>query len=191
MAIRKEDVEWTVSVEQDPAPVRGNALASGDDDLDKKVENEILDRLSHGDVWAWASVIVTGRYKSLEESIHLGACSYEDEEDFRNDVYFEDLQQEVLDSLNEQLKELQQAAGIDVVEDLWVCQDCALFIANGDLPEDNDRAVAVVEAAENTFPGWWVLDRDEDEFSSSPCDCCDDGYAGSRFQAAIVTRRQE
>jgi len=77
-----DDVEISIEVEQDDLAVRGNALASGDDALDKKVEDEILRRLEGGDVWAWAIVHVLARGYGLTGEESLGTCSYEDENDF-------------------------------------------------------------------------------------------------------------
>lgn len=89
MQLRKlteSDVTFTLEVEQDDTPIRGNALASGDDELDKRVEDEILARLNCGDVWAWACVTVKAQYKSWVGAACLGAVSCADEADFMNDV---------------------------------------------------------------------------------------------------------
>lgn len=52
------DVKIELIVQGDRQCVRGNALVSGDAALDKAVEDEILERLRRGDVWAWAEVEV-------------------------------------------------------------------------------------------------------------------------------------
>lgn len=78
----------------DELPIRGNAIDSGDEIQDKEVENEIIDRLESGDVWAWASVEVRATCSECgaHGSDYLGACSYVDgEREFRNDAYFEDM----------------------------------------------------------------------------------------------------
>lgn len=89
-AIRKladaATIELTVAA--DDAPVRGNALASGDAALDRATEDEIIARLDAGDVWAWARVTVTATVtlpdgSTLTGSDTLGACSYASEDDFR------------------------------------------------------------------------------------------------------------
>jgi hypothetical protein len=49
---------FTIHAEVDETPVRGNALASGDDAADREYEDEILARLRDDDVWAWACVEV-------------------------------------------------------------------------------------------------------------------------------------
>ena len=40
-----------VTAAQDDIPVRGNAMASGDDATDRECEDDILTRLDSGDVW--------------------------------------------------------------------------------------------------------------------------------------------
>jgi hypothetical protein len=87
-----------VIAKQDEIPVRGNALASGDDEEDRKYEDEILERLDNGDVWAWADVEV---HVTLPDgrtgACRLGGCSYKDEADFKQDGgYYEDLVNEAV-----------------------------------------------------------------------------------------------
>jgi hypothetical protein len=80
----KVQPEITLHVQpEDDIPVRGNAMASGDDAYDKEVEDEIIRRLEGGDVWAWAKVEVRATYKGLYGSAFLGACSYKDEKGFK------------------------------------------------------------------------------------------------------------
>ena len=106
-----DDVEWVVEAEQDDLPVRGNAIASGDDEVDKRVEEEIIERIENGDVWAWASVCVRGRFKGLEATTYLGGCCYRDEDEFcQAGGYFDDMQKDVLSDLQDQLEELVEAA---------------------------------------------------------------------------------
>lgn len=52
-------VTYALSIEEELTQVRGNAMASGDDKLDREVEDAILARLESGDQWAWCGVIVT------------------------------------------------------------------------------------------------------------------------------------
>ena len=84
---------FMLTAEADHIPVRGNAIASGDDDYDRKVENEILERLDAGDVWAWASVEVSANCNRCGEpmSEYLGACSYANADDFRVGGYYVDM----------------------------------------------------------------------------------------------------
>ena len=105
--LTEADVCFYVIAEQDHMPVRGNALASGDDEEDRKYEDEILTRLDSGDVWAWAAVTVEARYHGLVGVDHLGCCSYRDEADFRKPGdYFDDMKREALADLQRQIDEL-------------------------------------------------------------------------------------
>jgi hypothetical protein len=93
-------INYSLDVVPDDMPIEGNALASGDDELDATVEREIAERLARGDVWAWCIVAVTAEYKGFTGVVHLGGCSYRDEEDFKQEGgYYEDLKREARDSL--------------------------------------------------------------------------------------------
>jgi hypothetical protein len=76
-------------------------------------------------------------------------------------------------------------------DDRWLCVDCTMFHANGDLPECGERAAEVVGAFEATAPNHWVLnDGPEDgggeiEFSWLPCDCCRSRLGGTRVRFAL------
>jgi len=80
--------------------VRGNALASGDDQLDKEVEDEIFARLESGDIYAWFTAKVTVRDdQGNEVSEYLGCCNYQDEEDFRNGSCYSEMVEECVRQL--------------------------------------------------------------------------------------------
>jgi hypothetical protein len=96
-------VEFDIEVCQDDTPVRGNAMCSGDADVDRAAEDEILADLDDGNVWAWASVKVTARIGSIEASDYLGCCSYESEEDFRKCPYYFDMKAEALSALRDKI----------------------------------------------------------------------------------------
>lgn len=99
----REDVEIALKVEHDAdLPVRGNVQASGDDTADRAAEAKVLNRIANGDVWAWACVTVVGRWRGYEAAAVLGGCSYESEEQFRADPYFEDLVSEVVDKIQQE-----------------------------------------------------------------------------------------
>lgn len=112
--LTQEDVqiELTVFPEED-LPVEGNACYSGDEEYDQMVENEILNRLEQNDVWAWAMVRVSVEWEGLSSTQYLGGCSYDSEEDFRNNSgYFENLVQEALAKLNKRLQKLYEGMSI-------------------------------------------------------------------------------
>lgn len=100
-----EEVTFTIKAEQDDIPVRGNAIASGDEKFDKEVEDHIFSELADGNIWAWAAVTVIARWDSFVGSAHLGGCSYKDEEEFKQPGgYYDDMKQEALDELNKVLQ---------------------------------------------------------------------------------------
>ena len=105
--ITREETTITVTAEPEDIPVRGNASASGDERFDREVENGLLERLDRGDVWAWASVTVTVSWDNFEAPSHLGCCSYEDEQDFRQaGGHFDDMIAEALDEVNQEILDL-------------------------------------------------------------------------------------
>lgn len=105
--LTKQDVEFTIEVEEEYSPVRGNLIDSGDSEYDIQVENEILDRLNSGDVWAWCSVKVTAYWNGLEGADYLGGCSYDLESDFiKNSGYYDDMCNVALAELNKQVESL-------------------------------------------------------------------------------------
>lgn len=104
--LKLSDLKIELIIKQDDIPVHGNAIASGDDLYDKEVEDEILNRLENGDYWAWCSVEVRATYKGLAASDYLGACSYANEQDFKEGGYYTDMCDNVLADIQEQLNEL-------------------------------------------------------------------------------------
>lgn len=105
--LTKQDVEFTIEVEVDYSPVRGNLIDSGDSDYDTQIENEIVDRLNSGDIWAWRSIKVTAYWNGLDGVDYLGGCSYESESDFiKNSGYYDDMCEAALADLNKQVESL-------------------------------------------------------------------------------------
>lgn len=92
---------------------------------------------------------------------------------------------------------------------LWVCFNCANLLANAEYPDDFEMGVDSVPLSAIDFAGgdeitlgmMWedhipncvalVSDGEEqcncetDYFSSSPCDACNDPYAGERLAATL------
>lgn len=95
MTIEEKEQRYNVRLiaTQDDTPVRGNAIASGDDEEDRKYEDLILARLATGDVWAWAQVEVQATLPDGRTgSAYLGGCCYKDEADFKEcGGYYEDM----------------------------------------------------------------------------------------------------
>lgn len=98
-------IKYTLSYDLDHAAVRGNALASGDEAVDKEVEDEILERLRRGDAWAWAQVTVTASCLGFEGHDHLGCCTYKDEDDFRASDYYKDMCNNARDEMLKNVEE--------------------------------------------------------------------------------------
>jgi hypothetical protein len=74
--------------------------------------------------------------------------------------------------------------------DLMACQDCLLYVANGDIPEDRDadEFEADIEATVGHPSGMISCgDSDlDDEFSWSACECCGSRLGGSRHQLVCL-----
>jgi hypothetical protein len=99
----KPKVTYEISVDTDDTPIHGNAQASGDDEDDTCAENDILSRLRHGDIWAWASVTVLATCGEFSGSNSLGCCSYKDQDEFEKDQYYKDMKAEALEDLRRNL----------------------------------------------------------------------------------------
>lgn len=74
LTLKPSDVTFTITLEQDDIPVRGNAMCSDDPHFDKQVEDEILDRLSSGDVSAWCYIQVKARWNGYTGVASIGGC---------------------------------------------------------------------------------------------------------------------
>jgi hypothetical protein len=80
-----------------------------------------------------------------------------------------------------------------VRNDLWLCQDCTIYAANGDLSgiDDAKREKEVVRGV-NAFGRHLVVDYDsetgegERSFSWSSCDACGSDLGGSRTRFAVL-----
>jgi hypothetical protein len=106
------DVDISINVEPEHIPVQENLIVSGDEEFDKKCEDEIIARLDSGDVWAWCIVKVTVAPKTLEYTdelngfAYLGGCSYENQEEFEQSDYYKDMIDWALEDLNNKSKEI-------------------------------------------------------------------------------------
>lgn len=102
-----EEVNFEIIVTNEDLEIRGNAIASGDDDVDKKVEDELIERVNNGEVWAWASVEVCASWRGFKASDYLGACSYQDEKGFKEDGYYDDMKATAFEELTKQIEALE------------------------------------------------------------------------------------
>ena len=96
-----DDVTVTLECLPEDVPVRGNAMASGDPDVNRETEEWIFSELSAGNDWAWACAKVTVRWGEFTGDDYLGACSYRNEADFVADGYYSDMVASALDDLNQ------------------------------------------------------------------------------------------
>lgn len=70
--------------------------------------------------WAWCQVTVRAEWCGLVAEDHLGACSYESGEDFRESSgYFDDMRDAVLDELAARVSEI-----VDVTKMMLAAQGC-------------------------------------------------------------------
>lgn len=109
------EVQYTLEIEPEEAPIKGHAVASGDDAYDAKVEKSILKQLARGNVWAWccvqviASVEIDG--ETFSGSDMLGCCSYKSEAAFKRDGYFKDMKRNALGDLIGALERAKRVGG--------------------------------------------------------------------------------
>lgn len=92
------ETEFTIIAHEDPMPVRGNYMCSGDTVYDTEQEDKVLADLEWNQ-WAWCHVEVKGTWHGIQASAHLGCCSYESEKDFLEGGYCDDMKYEVIQEL--------------------------------------------------------------------------------------------
>lgn len=110
MTAINDDIKIAIEALPEDIPVRGNACASGDADIDRQVENEMLERLENGDTWAWCCVRVTATHPNapgLEAVEFLGCCCYHDVDDFKkHSGYYEDMANAARTDLERQIRKI-------------------------------------------------------------------------------------
>lgn len=77
------DYAWRIIPEH--MPIRGNAMASGDDAADREAEDWIISELDSGNDFAWCIIECRASYPDLPDlygSDSLGGCSYRSEVEF-------------------------------------------------------------------------------------------------------------
>lgn len=88
-------VTYELDYRQDDLPVRGNAMVSGDDALDRETEDKILSDLERGNKYAWAFVELRALVKdsygySYQGIATLGACCYNSDTELRKELLTDD-----------------------------------------------------------------------------------------------------
>ena len=104
--MQEKDVEFEVFCLSEHTSIRGNCLASGDDEEDEKCARWIEKQLDNGNAWAWCTIMVTGKYLGLSSKSYLGCCSYKSKKDFEDDVYYQDMKNEIIEDLRTQEEEI-------------------------------------------------------------------------------------
>lgn len=106
--LREDEVTFEIEPMFEHEPIEGNAMASGDEAVDKEAEDWIRDQLDSDNVWAWCTVEVraiwTAPNGAYWGSAVLGCCSYRSREDFMKSGYYTDMKKEALDDLNTHLE---------------------------------------------------------------------------------------
>lgn len=79
----KNGIRYSVTLEPEDIPIEGNAMASGDSEVDRETETWIRNQLDRGNIAAWCVAIVRAWIEidgvRFEGSASLGCCSYESE----------------------------------------------------------------------------------------------------------------
>ena len=93
----------TLEIRQSDIPIRGNVMASGDSNYDRRVEDELIERLDGGDIYAWFDAKVTVEIEvngvTFEGFDTLGGCSYKSLDQFMEpDSYYTDMVKSALDN---------------------------------------------------------------------------------------------
>jgi hypothetical protein len=93
-------IKFEIELLEEDIPVRGNVCDTGDEELDKKMEAEVLNQLQRGNLWAWCTVRVVASFDGETGDDYLGCCSYKNEEEFKHgDGYYPQMQEEALHRL--------------------------------------------------------------------------------------------
>jgi hypothetical protein len=109
-----DDVIITLVAEEEDMGVRGNYMASGDEEQDREDEDNIIADYESGNLWAWCVAHVTvrpkdGRIATFSGDDYLGGCSYASEQDFKEGGYYEDMVNTALSELNDRLRLVREA----------------------------------------------------------------------------------
>jgi hypothetical protein len=103
--MKNEDaIQYRVEVFSDDAPIEGNAMASGDDEFDAKVEAEINERLERGDVTAWCVVHAIAETDAFSGDAYLAGCTLSPDEDLERFAQDNGLFDEARDDLIRNLR---------------------------------------------------------------------------------------
>jgi len=85
---------------------------------------------------------------------------------------------------------------MEITEKVWLCEDCLFPAVYGDFsgldyyytPESAAIRMSEIEAGLErlSVSGVLIIGEDENEFSTSPCECCGCNLAGKRHEFFIL-----
>ena len=105
--ITVDEVQWTVTpLPEDQSPEDAHDCSEGEHLKEcQRIRTEAV-----WNEWAWCCVEVKGYWNGLQGIAYLGACSYRNEDDFKQDGgYFKQLQSEAMDDLQSRAERIAEA----------------------------------------------------------------------------------
>lgn len=104
------EVTFSIQIEADDTPVRGNVMATDEPELDKAEEDAVIARLDNGEVEAWCGVIVTATWEfdghEYEGTDSIWGNTLSDEYTAETVVEHHAMKEQALDDLNASLGRL-------------------------------------------------------------------------------------
>lgn len=150
----------TVTATEDDTPIEGNVLDSDDPVETHMAEVMTAGALAAGNTWAWCIASVTVSYQGHTAGDSVGACSFEDERDFRRSGYYEDMVDGALREIvarlitDEEIRAFAAeaaAAAAGHAAQVYVCRVALGFEQADQGPYEQDRArVLCAEAIDAT-----------------------------------------
>jgi hypothetical protein len=89
MKIKRETLKRLVTITLEHEPEDSSYQVEFEES--DAARNWIREQLDKCNTWAWCQVTVTARLGGFETKDYLGACSYENENDFKNGGYYESM----------------------------------------------------------------------------------------------------
>ena len=101
-----DNIKYTIECLPEVIPIKGNAMASGDPEEDRRTEDWIQTELDSGNEYAWCVMKVTAEFKGYRGVDYLGCCSYTSRFDFMQSDYLNDMKDQALQDLNNTLAKI-------------------------------------------------------------------------------------
>lgn len=100
------EIRFILYCEPEDMPIRGNVMASGDDEADREAEDAVIADLESGNQWAWCCVTITAEWAGFTGRAVLGGVSHKAAEEFCiPGGYYDDMIHEALADLLNEIKE--------------------------------------------------------------------------------------